>query len=101
MTHRLNSASKLHGLDHFEYVGTLREQGGACKICHRPPKPGEVLAWDHDHQHCPGKHGCPKCVRGLLCVTCNTRVYLIESTLPWISGILAYLGAWASGQNRH
>lgn len=29
---------------------------------------------DHDHACCPGAVGCERCVRGLLCVRCNTTL---------------------------
>lgn len=49
-----------------EYDDILREQGGGCGICGRPPKDGKRHAVDHDH-----KTGF---VRGLLCFMCNKRV---------------------------
>ena len=62
-----------HGLG-AEGIEALRSrQDGKCAICEKPETgaPGGRLAVDHDHVHCPGKKGCPTCVRGLLCVTCN------------------------------
>ena len=46
-------------------------QRGLCAICGRP---GQRLQVDHDHRHCPGRMGCRRCVRGLLCGRCNTAL---------------------------
>lgn len=47
----------------------IAEQEGRCPIC------GTFLAlrWaiDHDHACCPGKTACGRCVRGILCPSCN------------------------------
>lgn len=46
------------------YDAVLRDQGGVCAICRKPPKVGgRRLHIDHDHK--TGK------VRGLLCARCN------------------------------
>jgi hypothetical protein len=76
-----------HGLTPAERVHLSRVQGGACAICGRTGIPLHV---DHDHRHCPGKEGCRRCVRGLLCNRCN-------SALGWIGdlhvpALIRYLG---------
>ncbi len=62
----------------LDYIVQLRRQGGGCAICHEPPTT-QRHAWDHDHAHCPGSSGCPECVRGLLCRTCNFKLGVIET----------------------
>ena len=69
-----------HGLG-AEGIEALRSrQDGKCAICQRPETdaPGGRLAVDHDHAHCPGKIGCPVCVRGLLCVSCNNLLRAVR-----------------------
>ena len=52
------------------YDAILASQNGCCAICggHDGYK---RLAVDHDHNCCPGRNSCGKCVRGLLCENCN------------------------------
>src|SRR5690606_38549219 len=60
------------------YQTLLFAQDGRCYICRR--KPGKKrLAVDHDHQRAelhdhPKDEGCPECIRGLLCRSCNRYV---------------------------
>jgi hypothetical protein len=63
-----------YGITKEEYAQLLAFQAGKCAICCRATGRSKRLAVDHDHSckegHDP-KVGCPKCVRGLLCSTCN------------------------------
>ena len=56
------------------------KQQGVCAICH---KSIEIISSCVDHDHKTGK------IRGLLCVTCNTRIGYIES--DWIELAKQYL----------
>lgn len=62
---------KKYGMTLEDYEMLLSEQTGVCAICSKPPIAGKRLAVDHDHACCPGEGSCGKCVRGLLCLTCN------------------------------
>jgi hypothetical protein len=55
-----------------QYEARLEAQVGRCAIC-RTDAPGGTGSFhiDHDHDCCPGKRSCGKCVRGLLCARCN------------------------------
>lgn len=63
-----------HGLTEDDYDAMLEAQGGVCYVCGK----GGPLVIDHDHDcgtehgtdHRPA-HGCPRCVRKLLCTGCN------------------------------
>lgn len=51
----------------------LQEQGGVCAICKQPPRRNKLHV-DHDHSCCPGKRSCGRCIRGLLCASCNSKL---------------------------
>jgi hypothetical protein len=57
-----------------EFEKILNAQGRACAICRTTTPSGKYRQWcvDHDHRCCPGrKKSCGKCIRGLLCASCN------------------------------
>jgi hypothetical protein len=57
----------------------LEAQGYACDMCRRPFEDGEPIFIDHDRNCCPAeKRSCGRCVRGLLCLRCNTALGYIE-----------------------
>jgi hypothetical protein len=78
---RARTASKrverVYGIPPAAYEALRAVQGGLCAGC--GPRSGrngstKRLAVDHDHRCAAGhdpKRGCPQCVRGLLCSTCN------------------------------
>lgn len=54
-----------------EYERMYEYQGRTCAICQRATGARKALAVDHDHACCNGPYSCGRCVRGLLCGTCN------------------------------
>lgn len=53
----------------------LVEQSGRCYLCSRPLQGGRTdIHIDHDHDCCPGRKTCGKCIRGLACQKCNQGV---------------------------
>jgi len=62
---------RLFGIDRNRYDQMLKQQGGGCAICGQQSARRRMLAIDHDHACCPGERTCGKCVRGLLCDSCN------------------------------
>lgn len=60
------------GLTSDDYARMLASQDGVCAIC-GGVNPNNALAVDHNH--ITGK------IRGLLCITCNFRVGLIENEM--------------------
>ena len=57
----------------------LEAQQHACGMCHEPFEERQLIHVDHDHACCRGKNrSCGKCIRGLLCHTCNIALGYIE-----------------------
>lgn len=59
-------------IDQFELMA---EDG--CNICHDQPE--RTMHVDHDHKCCKGPVSCGKCVRGVLCTSCNAAVQKYEA----------------------
>jgi len=59
---------------------------GLCAIC----KSRTAECVDHDHSCCPGDVTCGRCVRGVVCETCNQALSAVE-TLGWVDLAWAYL----------
>lgn len=72
---------KEFGLTYAEYMAMVDAQGGKCKICNLPDK--KRLAVDHCHA--------TGVVRGLLCMSCNTKLGWYESRLDAITDYLKEL----------
>jgi hypothetical protein len=51
----------------------------------------EGLAWDHDHNCCPGKYSCGRCVRGLLCRSCNLALGYLKDSPDRLLSLVNYL----------
>jgi hypothetical protein len=81
---RWNRAYKMKrkGLTPEQFQEMLEAQGYACAMCREPFGEDQQIFIDHDHA-CPAGHdpemGCPECVRGLLCLTCNIALGYIET----------------------
>lgn len=83
-----------YGLTADAYDELLASQDGRCKICRKLPRKNRLHV-DHDRACCPGPTSCGKCVRGLLCVSCNSK---LEWWLAFQAEIDAYLkGATQQG----
>lgn len=49
---------------------------------------------DHNHECCPGKITCGKCVRGILCGSCNVGLGCFREDHTILQGALAYMKKW-------
>jgi Recombination endonuclease VII len=76
-----------YGITAEEYDQMLADQGGVCAICKKPPVKNRLHV-DHDRACCPRIGSCGKCIRGLLCSSCNSKV---EWWLTYEDAIGAYV----------
>jgi hypothetical protein len=81
-----------YGMTWDQYQELLATQGGMCAICGRQCSSGRMLAVDHDHACCPdpGK-SCGRCVRGLLCGSCNQGIGSLGDAPDRLRAAAAYL----------
>ena len=79
--------NRKYGISLAEYDEILGAQGGRCAICREE---GSVLRDGStrlavDHDHATGR------VRGILCLSCNQAIALLEQYDHWIENALTYL----------
>lgn len=68
----------------------LDQQGGKCGICNTT-EPGGRGSWHIDHDHCCCKAGCERCIRGILCHSCNVGLghfkddpVRLQAAIEWV-----------------
>lgn len=83
----------LYHITREEWEWLLALQDGVCALCGGlERKVGFRLSVDHDHACCGRKYACKKCIRGLLCDLCNSRLLpLVETNARLRSRFLDYL----------
>jgi hypothetical protein len=68
-----------YGLTEDQFYARLASQEGACALCSEPFEDDQVIYVDHDHACCPDEgRSCGACVRGLLCLRCNSALGHME-----------------------
>lgn len=73
------------------YWALYEAQGGHCGLCQRATGKARRLALDHDHSCCPGPMSCGRCVRGLLCSTCNKLLGFARDAIEYFRRCIEYL----------
>lgn len=73
-----------YGVDAAE-LSVMMDSG--CGICGSL----DSLVVDHDHSCCPGVFTCGRCLRGVLCASCNKGVGFLGDTLARLEAAVLYL----------
>lgn len=79
------SRARMYSLTDEQIIAMLHD--AECAICARV----DDLNIDHDHACCPGEQSCGKCVRGILCRSCNTALGYAKDSTETLEGMIAYL----------
>jgi hypothetical protein len=88
-------AEKKFNLTREQHQEIFLRQGGVCAICGKEPtsRSHGRLQIDHNHRCCPGRISCGKCVRGLLCLTCNYGLGQFKDSIEILERVCAFLEA--------
>lgn len=86
---------KTYSISPEDYERILAAQGGTCAGC---PRNGRTkrLAVDHDHSCCIGPTSCGKCVRMLVCSTCNDVLAHFRDSSASLRKLADALDHWPS-----
>ena len=76
-----------YSLTYEEYEAYMALHDWCCDVCSSE----DDLCIDHDHACCPGKNTCGKCIRGVLCRTCNSALGYIKDDLQSAINLVRYL----------
>lgn len=84
---------RYYGIDTKQYEDMLEKYNGGCYICGKTKKENgnRYLSVDHDHSCCPSGKSCGKCVRGILCDTCNRAVGLLQDNPENAMAVAQYI----------
>lgn len=93
---------KAYGLTTTDYLRLLFEQDYKCAICRAELKTlDRSLSVDHDHKCCPTTRSCcGRCIRGLLCASCNYRLGVYEGVKDDIRTFETYLTDFTKRHSR-
>lgn len=75
-----------------EFEDRVNAQGGKCAAC-KIVSP-RTLHVDHDHLCCPELKSCGKCVRGIICSSCNQTLGFMKDSRRSIERLSEYLRSW-------
>lgn len=87
-----------YGITNDEYEQMLASQKGGCAICGvTPEEQGKALSVDHNHDCCPYRRTgvtCGKCLRQLLCESCNWGLGKFNDDPDLLRKAATYLEEW-------
>jgi hypothetical protein len=85
------AVKRYYGITLEDKEAMLAAQGGKCLICGGTESRGKGWAVDHDHSCCPGTKTCGKCIRGILCSTCNNGLGCARDNVEILRRMILYL----------
>ena len=80
----LRDKKKRYGISEAEYIKMSKN---GCEVCGS----FERLAVDHDHSCCEGQFTCGSCVRGMLCIKCNTAEGMLDGSVEKAIKLAKYM----------
>jgi hypothetical protein len=82
-----------YGINTKKYEEMLEQSNGGCYICGKTKEQNKerYLSVDHDHSCCKERQSCGKCVRGILCDTCNRAVGLLQDNPENAMAVAMYI----------
>lgn len=83
---RNTKSYKRHRISEDQYEELMALHGGLCHLCLL----NKATVVDHDHSCCE-QRSCGKCVRGLLCNSCNTAIGMLKENIETIRRIEEYV----------
>ena len=91
LTEEVRRAQRLRrvGLTPETHAALMESQGNLCALCRGPF--GDKPYVDHDHECCPPKRACQKCIRGILCNSCNTGLGKFKDDPAMLQRAIEYL----------
>lgn len=89
----INHLKNRYHMTERQFWQMFEAQGRQCAIpgCGKTSPGKRRWCVDHDHACCPGPRSCGKCIRGLLCVGCNTALGHVGDNVQLIAGMMTYL----------
>jgi hypothetical protein len=88
----MKQRERVYKISHKEYLEIYNKQNGCCAICGKPSSSlKRGLSVDHDHKCCIGYKSCGKCIRGLLCITCNNGLGMFRDEVRLLKKAMEYL----------
>lgn len=96
--------AKKYSITPERYQELLEAQGGVCATCKKSPvgrsDGSRRFHVDHDHACCPGNYSCGKCVRGILCYSCNQGLGCAKDDIEILRAMVEYLETWYNNERR-
>jgi hypothetical protein len=88
--YKCQSLWSAYRIRYSDFKSMFVDQGGACGACKKSVDESSVYV-DHDHSCCPGELTCGRCVRGLLCLSCNVTLGHSKDSIFRLKQLIIYL----------